>query len=40
MGVAESDYETMAESLKALSTIRRNHSVIQQRRTMNATQAA
>jgi hypothetical protein len=30
-GVAESVYETVSESLVALFSIRRNHSVIQQR---------
>jgi hypothetical protein len=35
-GVAESDYETVSESLVALFPIRRNHSVIQQRRFSSA----
>jgi hypothetical protein len=31
LGVAESGYETIAESLEALSKILQNHSIIQQR---------
>jgi len=35
VGVAESVYETISESLEALSKIQRNHSAIQQRQIVN-----
>jgi hypothetical protein len=35
VGIAEPGYETIPESLEALSKIRQNHSLIQQRHFVN-----